>query len=323
MASHFSFTEREPYESGFGAVFADQIVPILQHHEAERKVFKRKALTGMGGAGVFGGGSVAGGIATQTDLAMFGGGMVGVIGVIGVRAYFGHKWKSALSHEIMPILCDFFGDITYGKQKIRVGEFRTLGVVPGYDNASLEDPVSGSYRGIDYALTEATLTKKSRDSKGRSKTTTVFRGLLIEIGLHNAAPRIYFAKERGSLGNWFSERFGGARSGMERIEIPHRQYESLYETYAENSTSAIAFVTPEIVEGLLEIGRMHGSRPRYISAAMRNKSFYIAIPMSKGFLDVGSLFRSLTGVEDDLHQALADLTLPKRVIDAFMGAAAG
>ncbi|MEM7422370.1 MAG: DUF3137 domain-containing protein [Pseudomonadota bacterium] len=315
----YSFTERAPFEAGFEQIFQRDIVPILKDHERRRKDLAKQATIGMGGAGVVGAGTTGGSALGGADFGIGLGLFVGVGGVLGLRGFFSQKYTSALAEQVLPILCEFFGDVTYGQQKINPGAFSQLGVVGSYHNASLEDPCSGTYRDISYALTEARLTRKSRDSKGRTKTTTVFRGLLIEIGLFNPAPHIYFAKDRGSIGNWFSETLGSARDGLTKFNVPHEEYEKIYETYAADVGAAQAFVTPQIVNGLLEIGQIHSSNPRYVSAAMKGTSFYVAIPLKRGFLQVGSLFKPLTDVEDDLHEALADLTLPKRVIDAFLG----
>ena len=53
--------------------------------------------------------------------------------------------------------------------------------------------------------------------------------------------------------------------------------------------------------------------------ATRGRGFYLAIPRSDDFLALGSLLRPLNVAEDDIHQCLADLALPRRVIEALGG----
>ncbi|MDH3666080.1 MAG: hypothetical protein OEN23_04030, partial [Paracoccaceae bacterium] len=56
----YSFTERSEIERGFARVFQDEIVPLLDRHEARRRKMKRKALKGMGVSGVAGAGGAGG-----------------------------------------------------------------------------------------------------------------------------------------------------------------------------------------------------------------------------------------------------------------------
>jgi hypothetical protein len=69
----------------------------------------------------------------------------------------------------------------------------------------------------------------------------------------------------------------------------------------------------------LEIARAETGRERYVAAATRGRGFYLAIPRSGDFLALGSLFRPLNVAENDIHQCLADLALPRRVIEALGG----
>ena len=92
---------------------------------------------------------------------------------------------------------------------------------------------------------------------------------------------------------------------------------SFYETYADDPAAARRFITPRLTGGLLEIARGETGRERYVAAATRGRGFYLAIPRTDDFLALGSLFRPLTVAEDDIHQCLADLALPRRVIEAL------
>ena len=89
---------------------------------------------------------------------------------------------------------------------------------------------------------------------------------------------------------------------------------------ASGSTPARRFITPSLTAGLLEIACGETGSARYVTAATRRRGFYLAIPRSGDFLALGALFRSLNVAEDDFHQCLADLALPRRVIEA-LGAA--
>ncbi|MEM9140987.1 MAG: DUF3137 domain-containing protein, partial [Pseudomonadota bacterium] len=308
----YSFTEQAPYEQGFARVFQDRIAPILDGHEQERLKMRKKALMGMGAGGTVGVGSAGGGIAVESEYGIFGA-VIGGIGAFGAKSYFEGQWRAGLGGEVLPILCEFLGEMSYGDQRINLSEFSNVGVLPNYDRSHLEDPVAGTHDGLNWAMTEAKLEKRTRDSKGRTKTTTVFRGLLFKIQINGPAPRIFFGRDRGGTLNWLSETFSSSRRGLEKVHVPDPAFEDIYETYSDNPTAALQFIDGRLTSGLLEVAKTESGK-KYISCAMEGDGLYLAMPRSSDFLGLGSLFRPLTTIDKDLHEALADLTMPGRVI---------
>ena len=159
----FSFTERTQREAGFTQVFNTRIVPILERHEKTRLEQRRKALTGMGIAGTGTVGALGAGAYLECDFGLVFGAFGG-FATWAVKSHFEKKWQKGLGQEVLPILCDFMGEMEYGEQKIDVHSFVNLGVVPHFNESSLEDPVIGRHDGLDWYMTEAHLKKKSRDS---------------------------------------------------------------------------------------------------------------------------------------------------------------
>ncbi|GMG83781.1 hypothetical protein LNKW23_29950 [Paralimibaculum aggregatum] len=314
----YSFTEQSPLEEGFEAVFHERIVPILERHEAERLTLKRKAQMWMGGTGVAGLGGAGAAAGFENVPVAITAAVAGGIGAFASRAVYQQRWKSGLGSELLPILCEFLGEMRYGDARINIGTFERLGVVPGHDSARTEDHVAGNHKGLDWALAEAHLKSRTRDSKGRTKTTTVFRGLVFQIAVVQPAPRIYFAKDRGSMFNWVSETFSGTRKGMEKLEIPDEEFEATYEVYSDDIAAARDYIGPGVIEGLKTLARNEAKRS-YIAAAFEGDWFYLALPRSGDFLSLGSLFRPTTDIEQDLHNALWDLDLPRRAIDVITG----
>ena len=318
-ASAFSFTEQTPLEHGFAHVFRDRIVPILRRQEESRKVMRRKAIIGIGAAGLAGAGGAAAGLLLDWGGATF---IAPILAIVAGFVSYGHyqkKWASGLSSEVIPIMCDFIGEMRHGGQTLSPSEFEDLGVVPYHTGSSLDDTVNGTHHGLGYTLTEAKLTTRTRRSKGRSRTKTVFKGLMIRIELAEDVPGIYFARDWGGLANRISEVFSPVRQGREKIATDFADFEEYYETYTDNPTAARQFITRRLTDGLLEIARGETGRMRYVAAATRGRGFYLAIPRSDDFLGLGSLFRPLNVAEDDFRQCLADLALPRRVIEALRG----
>jgi len=313
-----SFIERSALESGFAEVYRTEIVPILERHEVTRKAMRRKALRGIGVTGVGGSGGAA---VSYDQEAMFGafiGGAVATFGSYGVKAYYESKWRQGLGAEVLPVLSRFLGGMEYGRQEIGLAPFAELGVIPSYDSSRLEDPVAGSHLGLDWAMTEATLTDRYRDSKGKTKSRTVFRGLLIRLSVDRPAPRIYFARDRGVL-NWVSEQLSGARSGLEPVEIGDADADQVYEVYSDDPERARAYLVDQVIWGLKAFAAEEAGGKRYVSCGFMGEHFYIALPRSGNFLALGGLFRPVATIEEDLHQALSDLDLPRRLIGWLTG----
>jgi hypothetical protein len=316
-ASTFTFTERTSLEAGFAHVFRDRIVPILRRQEKSRQVMRAKAMTWIGAAGLAGAAGTAAGFLLGWGNATF---IAPVLAVVAGFISYGHyqkKWTTGLMSAVIPVMCDFLGTMRHGGPTLSPAEFEDLGVVPYHTSASLDDTITGTHHSLGYTLTEARLTTRTRSSKGRTRTTTVFRGLLIRIELAGDVPEIYFARDRGGIANRLSEAFSPVRRGRDKIDTGAADFEALYETYTDDPAAARRFITRRLTDGLLEIARGETGAERYVAAATRGRGFYLAIPRTDDFLALGSLFRPLNVAEEGFHQCLADLALPRRVIEAL------
>ncbi len=316
--SDFQFRETKPHEQGFGEVFHREIVPILQRHEEERQAAAGNAKKWMLVAAAIGAAVTA--LLFAVGVWNFGimAGFVAVFVPFGIKGSIQSKWRRGLSHEVLPIACDFLGELKYGSQKISPSAFTELGVTPRFSKVELDDAMTGSHGGLDYAITEARLIQRRSSGKSGSKNVTVFRGLLMKIELAEPAPSIFFARDHGGVGNWFADVFSSHRRGREKIEIADPEFENTYETYADDPEAARAYITTRLTEGLMLVARAETGTD-YVSAALSGKGLYIAIPRKEEFLQLGSLFRPLHFAERDFHELLDELTLPRRVIDAFRG----
>jgi hypothetical protein len=312
------FTERDDIEAGFAEVFEARIVPMLERHEAERVERRRKAVQGMAATGGLGAAGLGAGIGFGEEVVGAVAAAFGGIGAMGARGYHESQWKAALADEIVPVLCEHLGDMRYGEQRVSVAPFTRLGVVPDHTDARLANPVVGRHHEAVWAMTEATLIRRRRT--GRRRSQTVFEGVLIQISVLNPAPRIFFARDRGGLVNRLSETFSSARAGLERLHLPDPEFERVYEVYTDDVEAARAYIGPPLVEGLKALAAAEGRAGDHIACAFEGDWFHLALPRRRGFLSLGSLFRPVDDIEEDLHRALADLALPRRIIDVFSGA---
>jgi len=324
------FTERTPLEKGFAALFQEQVRPALMSLETERverlgKARKWMLIIGGGGLGLAA--AIAFGFPGDWSffLALFIG-ILSVGGAIGARTVQATGWTGAVEEAVMPAVCAHVGDLTYtsdGGHGFPLGDMSSLGMLPSFTSSTLSDDLKGRHRGTDFELVEARLRKQTRDSDGKTKTRTVFGGLLLHIGVPSRVPTpILIARDYGSIGNTLGTLFsGGKRGGMPKVQFDHDAFESAFEVHAEDPQAARDFMPPHFLDILLSIGESEGGRKgaKSMVAGFRDQSFYLALRRSGDFLKMGSLTTPVADMEEDLHAIFADIELVHRIIDRLHG----
>lgn len=325
------FTERTALERGFARVFHDEVRPALIALESER--VRRLNRTRRGVAIALGlGVALAGGV-----LALFGAEtpatigavvlvLVGVVAALVIRGLHATAWTGSVAEAVMPAVCAHVGDISFDRHATAgfpVGEMQALGMVGSHDGVQLSDRLKGTYRGTSYVLAEARLTRRRRDSDGKTRNTTVFSGLLFAIDVPVPVPTpILITRDHGMIGNRLGSLFSGSKGrGMPRVEVDHPAFEAAFEVHAANPEAARAFLPVPFLENLLAIGQTEGGRKgaRAMVAGFSGRSFYLALDRDGGFLKMGALTKPVTGMEDDLHAIFDDIDLVRRIIDRLHG----
>lgn len=316
-----SFTEREPYERGFAEVFDNDIAPRLAELEAERQARHKQYRQRLSGA-VIGLPLLALLIAYLGGVAILGFVFIGTIlaGFLAARFVGQPKrgFRDALRAAVMPPVCRFFGEMQHAHGRsgtIGLSRFSQAGVVGSFNRASVDDVFTGRYREVGFAVAEA---KLRRRGGGRNRSqSTVFRGLLVAVDVPKAFPgRILIGRDYGDIGNalagWFKQ-FGG----LQRVELPHGQFESMYAAYSDNPEAARAWLTPDFLENWVAVAEAY--RGSAIRAAFAGSEFLAALPHSKNLFEAGALATPLDRIEEDLHRLLWEITIPHRLIDFLHG----
>lgn len=323
------FTERLPLEHGFAAVFHDRIRPGLLQMEEERKARLRRARLHAALALVFGPGL---GLAIFLGMGEgFGTFLAVAVAILGLIAAFvlwniqSSAWKGKVEDLVMPVVCDHVGDLEYssdGPAGFPVAQMRALRMLPNYDTVALSHDMRGTHHGTDFELVHARLATETRDSNGDSKTRTVFSGLLFRIEVPVEAPTpILIARDWGVVGNKLGTLFsGGKRAGMPKVAFDHPAFEAAFEVHANDPQAARDFMPNAFLDNLLTIGEESGRRgAKSMTAAFTGRTFYLALERSGQFMQLGSLTRPVTDMEDDLHGIFADIALVHRIIDRLHG----
>ncbi len=327
---HMDFTERTELEKGFAEIFRARVRPALMAIESDRVVrlwTARKwvaiilAATAAAVALLL--------FAVEGEFAAFAAfflGIVGVIGALGVRAFHAHAWSGAVEDAVMPAICEHVGDLTFasdGGGGFPVGAFRELGMVGSYNKSNIRNEMTGSHRGTDYRIVQATLEKETRNSDNKKSSSTVFNGLMFHISVPMQSPgRILITRDYGALGNTLGGLFAGDRGrGMPRVEFDHDTFEDAFEVHAEDPEAARRFMPPRFLDSVLAIGAAEGGRrgTKAMKAGFWNDDFYLALSRGGGFMKMGALNKPVTDMEDDLHEIFDDIDLARRIIDRLHG----
>lgn len=328
------FTEREPYERGFGEVFDRDIAPRLDDLEAERvdRFTKRKVrlkITFVGCAILAVAGFVIG-LNIWHSLhgrTLFAGVFVLAFPTFiaaGIAAGIGWWWAGKLQYghqeafrEILigPI-CTFLGGLVYDREpgdRFDHKRFTSLGITKSGAFGRCEDLFIGRYRDTGFKMIDAKVVQQ-----GENSSTTVFDGLLFEIDVPtNFAGSTIISRDIGSVGNalkgFFKDKFGT----QERVKFQDAAFEERFAVYATDPTEAYTLVSPSFCRTMLALAEIYADKS--LGAAFVDGVFLLAVPVAGDLFEPGSVAHSVYDCEDDIHAFLEEVSIAHRVIDILHG----
>ncbi len=316
--TEYTFTERTPDEAGFSAIFDAKIAPFLKGMEGERA--EKYARSRLHFKMLIGAAVVIAALAIYLEL------YVGIVVAFGIAAlgtnalkhFSGRGINERLAGFIGPILCDFIGDAEHirkaDKRFVDIDHAIKLGIVPSYSSGTFEDGIKGTWRGVEYRVLDAKLQK---GDNGHGEPSTVFQGIVFDIATPVPMPRIVFLRERGKL-TGLTETMSSARRNLQRLPIPDAEVEAVYAVYTDDIGAAQEKMTPEFGRTLLTISNEQQGEQRYLGAAFDGNRLFLALELKHDFLSLGSFDSSLGNFENNIHQAIADLMVPRRIIDRLI-----
>jgi hypothetical protein len=229
------------------------------------------------------------------------------------------RFRQRVRDLVMPAICEAVGDLRHSAGSapgIPFDDLESLGLLPRHNRRQVDDVFEGRHRDTDFVMAEARLRYRSGGRK--SRTRTVFRGLIFAIEVPRDVPaRILVARESGAIGNRLKGWINGF-SGLERVSLPHPAFEARFEVYSDDPTVARDTVGPAFCDAMVALAEAHVGQA--IQGAFRLRWFYLTIPSKRrDQFRLGSLFRTLEGLEEDAHRVLQDVRIVHRVIDTLHG----
>ena len=128
--------------------------------------------------------------------------------------------------------------------------------------------------------------------------------------------RVLIARDHGAFGNavtgWFRQ-----FAGLQRLTLHHPDFESLYEVYTDNPATVRTLLSPGFCDTMTAIVDSGGGRQ--VRAAFTDGAFLLALPLRRPLFELGSLWRPVHDIEENLHGLLRDITIAYRLIDYLHG----
>lgn len=322
------FEERAAHETGFARVFEAEVWPLIRDSQEERRTARRMAHLSAAGAGL------VGVLGSGVVLSLFPSGpnlfpslivIAFVTVVLAVVTYKARRnaFDDAVAERIGPILCRFMGLDGFHRKVssdfVDPGRFRALRLVRSYTSAELQDGLEGTWRDVRYRLVEARLIAR-RGSGSRRSSTQVFRGLLMQVETPREMPAIVFLKARAPVLRWLRERLFPGLRRFERLTFPDPEVEARYDVYTDDAAAARALLAPAFGRTLLALRAEQRGGRGHLAAAFQGRWFYVALRRRRDFLRITGFDVDPAGFPERCRAALADLTLPRRVIDTLTGA---
>ncbi|UOA28145.1 DUF3137 domain-containing protein [Pseudosulfitobacter sp. DSM 107133] len=317
----FTFTERAEYERGFAAIYDHKIAPFLREQEVARQAAIRRSriwIRLIAGCSV-----VLAVLAFRLDpflpiFPIFAGGSVALL----VYLTRGEKVQAEVTQFIRPVISDFFEDMTFSvtppEGAFPKERLAALGIVPVADKSSIGPEIAGNWRGISYRLTSVSFHNTHRDSDGKTKRTHLFGGIVLDIECLEEMPTVVFQPDLGGVLNavlgWATRK----NRPPYRFEFPDARVEEVFEVYTDDPEQARRLLHPEFGGKLLHFAQEYQASKSYIAAAFRGRHFYLAIDLPYQFMSFDVAGQPLSECENQIHKAMRDLMIPRRIIDMLV-----
>lgn len=316
----FTFVEQESYEANFAQVYDREITPYLRELEESRiRAIKRsqKIIAAIAMVSLF-----LAWRAYQLDPVL----PIMPIAFGGFASLFfyisrGDKLQGELTAFIRPILSDFLEDISFSEEssaeEVQLEKLERLCLVPKADSRTLGPRISGNWRGVNYQLVKASFVERYRDHDNKQRTRTLFSGILVEIECWNPMPTIVFLPDFGKIANQLYSWATRNVRPPHKLDLPD-ELERAFEVYTDDRDRAMEALDTSFGQKILKMSEEFQGSESHMSTAFQGNAFFMAIRLNHGFLSFDVMNRPLSEVDEKIHQAFRDLTIPRRIIDKLL-----
>lgn len=305
--------DRHPRLAGFDDFYAREIEPgLLANEDKRQKLVKTCAVIVAATVGlivvlqlmahfVFGSNIPVRVIAFGMVPAFLGGG-----GIWMLTKFF----NLGLKLKIMPKLARF-AELAYKikPEDFPLTAFTDIDILPRHHRSALEDGLSGSHNGVNFALAEATLRRRSGSSNSKQNYKTVFHGLLFVFDVKKRFSGMAVAvRDTGPLKKLFDSR------RAQRVALEDPRFEKLFEVYGTDQVEARFLFTPTLMERIVALGEVIGDPAPHI--AFHEGRLLVAAKVKGNRFEAGSIFVPMND-RRRIDNVLAELTLVFEIVETL------
>jgi len=329
MTAGQTTAESGRYDPAFRDVYDRRIAPLLTGSADKRRTArtrgKRRAAVAMVvGLGVSAVGAVA---LVEALVPAIIAGLMGVAFTVAIAATLVRRADAGIdrriAEEAAAVLADHaFGgrfDARPGPDFIALDRFDALRVITRGGTTRLNAGVAGTWRDIGFRM--ATAKRVQRYSSGgdrdRDRTRVVFSGLLVTIDVPEPMPATIIQRRKGAWQSFFAS---APRAGLRAVTLGDEAFDSAYEVWTEDPEGAPARLGPGFGTVFVDLAQHLTDRPTDLAAAFEGARFFLAIPGRSTVPSLSSRGLDVEAFADRCAEALWDMHLPCRIIDALTGA---
>ncbi|MGB3457530.1 MAG: DUF3137 domain-containing protein [Litorimonas sp.] len=281
------FRTRHAELKGFSEFYDNELRPWLVERDADRRAAVRRAMA----VGLVVGAVVAA-IATYLALrteetgvavAFYG---VALLLPFGIFALMTQGVRSATKARIVSSIVGYVGwQFTEDVTSYDLSPYRDLFLLTDrIDKQTFEDRLDGEAHGARFHAVEAHLEKITRDSRGRRRDVTVFRGQLMQIDFPTQTfGRTVVLRDKG----WFNAK---KKSDMKRIGLADPVFEKLFEAYGTDQVESRVVLHPAFMQRMVDLETaLQGKALRF---GFDSRSLFIAVETPDQF-EAGSMLSPL------------------------------
>ena len=182
-----------------------------------------------------------------------------------------------------------------------------------YDRSSFEDRLSGEAHSASFESVEAHLEKRMRDSKGRTRWVTVFRGQLMRLDFPTKTfGRTVVLRDAGI----FNKK---KRGDMKRVGLSSPKFEKTFEAYGTDQVEARVILDPVFMQRMIDLeASVEGKRIRF---AFVDNDLFIAVETGNRY-EAGSMLQPLDAPER-MQRILDEVGVIYDIVDGLVDRPAG
>lgn len=199
------------------------------------------------------------------------------------------RYKSDVKQQVFPHIFSFFGDdfIFSASRSMDLTSLKRSKLLPYYDDATFEDYVEGTHKGVEIAINELQLTKEVKRDK-HTDTQTVFQGVMVQLSSHKKFNgHTVVVKTRGGLINFLSSSF----KSLSRVKLEDPIFEKQFDVFSSDQIEARYLLTVTFMERLQELASCFTGK---IQCAFYDDKLLIMLASRENRFELGSIFNGAT-----------------------------